>query len=155
MKHTQSESSAGKDKNRCRFCGKEFVPAWNHPQQNVCNARECRGKAAAERSRRYSKNKKAKQAGRDVFAAKERRTYLHRNALELLAGNEINPLAFVRPGQKLSLANISEALFRMELTIDGLICILNTRLDTQNFSRAECYEFGKSLFRNRETQKNE
>ena len=103
MKHTQSKSSAGKDKNRCRFCGMEFVPAWNHPQQSVCNARECRGKAAAERSRRYSKSKKAKQAGRDVFAAKERRTYLHRNALELLAGNEINPLAFVQPGQKLSL----------------------------------------------------
>jgi hypothetical protein len=143
MKRTPSVNQ----KNRCRICGKEFSHAWNHPEQSVCFAKECRCRANTERNRVYLKRKKQRQLGRADFSEKDRRIYLRQNAMELLAGKEVNPLAFVHPGQQYTLNMLADLLFRLELAVDGLICILNSRMDTQPFSRAECYEYGKALFR--------
>lgn len=155
MKHTPTGQNAGHPKKHCRICGMEFRPAWNHPEQSVCFAKKCRCRANTERNRIYLKRKKQRQLGRDAFSSNDRRKYLHQNALSLLAGKEVSPLAFVHPGQQYSLNMLAEMLFRLELTVDGLICILNSRMDTQPFSRAECYEYGKALFRSTGTSEKE
>lgn len=53
---------------KCRICGKEFTPAWNHPEQTVCYDESCRRKMAAERSARYAKKRKSTKSGRLQYA---------------------------------------------------------------------------------------
>ena len=107
---------------KCRICGKEFTPAWNHPEQTVCYDESCRRKMAAERSARYAKKRKSTKSGRLQYAERERRRY-QRSKAEI---HEMPPRG-LPPSQRLTLKSMYGEFLQLRSAFTGLLKLLKDR----------------------------
>lgn len=107
---------------KCRICGKEFTPAWNHPEQTVCYDESCRRKMAAERSARYAKKRKSTQSGRLQYAERERNRYQRSKA-----GIHVTPQRNPRPSQRLTLKSLYGEFIQLRSAFTGLLKLLKDR----------------------------
>ena len=114
----------------CRICGREFTPAWNHPEQTVCYDEPCRRKAAAERSARYAKKRKSTSSGRREYAERERKRYLRSKA-----GIEQTHPQVLQPSPQITLKSLHGEFCHLRGAFAGLLKLLNAP-----FGRAITYE---------------
>lgn len=135
-------------KSICRICGKEFTPAWKHPNQIVCNDEACRKKYGAERTAEYAKKEKSTSRGRKKFAVKEQRRYRGKKAASLSNGHEIAPLN-IATVKKLTLRSLYEEFCKLKCAFDGLLQIIN-ETSFEQLTYEKCYEAGKEKIRKSE-----
>lgn len=129
---------------KCRICGREFTPAWNHPEQTVCYDESCRRKAAAERSARYAKKRKSTSSGRREYAERERKRYL-RNKAEI---EQAHPQV-LRPSQQITLKSLHGEFWRLQGAFAGLLKLLNAHFGRE-ITYEECCEAGGDNIPNKE-----
>lgn len=115
---------------KCRICGREFTPAWNHPEQTVCYDGPCRRKAAAERSARYAKKRKSTSSGRRKYAEKERKRYLRSKAGIKRAKPQVLQL-----NRQITLNSLHGEFCHLRRAFAGLLKLLNA-----HFGREITYE---------------
>ena len=135
-------------KSTCRICGREFTPAWKHPNQIVCNDEACRKKYGAERTAEYAKKEKSTARGRKKYAVKEQRRYRDKKAASLSAGHEIAPLA-ATAAPRLTLRILHDEFCKLQYAFYGLLQIVNENSGWQ-LSYEKCYESGKEKIRKME-----
>ena len=132
-------------KSICRICGKEFTPAWQRPDQTVCNDESCRRKYGAERTAKYAKREKSTVSGRKKYALKEQKRYRAKKAKQLAAGHEVAPLPPTAP-PKLTMRYLYDEFDKQQCAFFGLLQIINEKFAFQ-LSYEECYETGKEIKR--------
>ena len=120
---------------KCRICGREFPPAWNHPEQTVCYDELCRRKAAAERSARYAKKRKATSSGRIEYVERERRRYLRNKA-------EIKQAQVIQANRKITLKSLHGEFCHLRGAFAGLLKLLNAHFGRE-LTYEECCNAGK------------
>lgn len=139
-------------KSICRICGREFTPAWKHPEQTVCYDEACRRKATTERVAKFAKKEKATARGRKKYAAREQKRYRDKKAASLSAGHEIAPLT-TSSASRLTLRVLHEEFCKLQYAFYGLLQIINENSGWQ-LSYEKCYEAGKEKFRIMEQRDN-
>lgn len=137
-------------KSTCRICGREFTPAWKHPEQTVCFDEACRRKATKERVAKFAQKEKSTARGRKKYAAREQKRYRNKKAASLSAGHEIAPLSTTAV-PRLTLRVLHDEFCKLQYAFYGLLQIVNENSEWQ-LSYEKCYESGKEIIRKTEQQ---
>jgi len=122
---------------KCRICGREFTPAWNHPEQTVCYDGPCRRRAAAERAARYAKKRKSTSSGRREYAEKERKRYLRSKT-----GIEQAKPQVLQPKPQITLKSLHSEFCYLRGAFAGLLKLLNEHFGRE-ITYEECREAGE------------